>query len=1757
MRTLLAAALGCIALPLFGQEIADHSDFRFESDPTDGALYARWNTEPGYLYWIRSSDDLSTWDEELPHYGSGNQAELFLQSGSTAGGGGGNPPDLPVRRIQFMLAPFENGQTRVSWTDASDGLVRALINQDYANTCGGAAGTTITSGGEDVRLDVLSLTGAAPMPPSADLALSRDDLSASALADLVAVEGVYADLRIQLDDCTEPTPTVWPSTTEIPRKFIQLVRQSTDTDGDNLFDHEEFGLGTDPFRADTDGDGIPDDAEIAWGTNPLTDDEDGDGTIDLLADRDGDGMTAAEELSLGTSDAPGSGLDSDFDGVLDCFDAVPHPPIGRIFTHERKPETGYVSAILPEPADRQLTGLTHIAINPSGTVLIASDVEGAYRYNVLAPLEAPTEVIELDPSQAYVPNPGITSGVQAVTDIPPDSFGSQRRYEPILTDSNLFGRLRTIQTLTMPGGPASVRIEAPFSIDLSGGVTPLNLPPIPPRPGPGDYDGMERCAFDWIGVMKDGTVIAEARVSWFYIAGPNLHRDEFIYFLAYPPSSSDVDVLLQTSIETDFRITVGPDELLIYDGSGYALTPPVPGLPEIQRTPIENGGRIIGGSSQSAPDFPGAPHSSGSVIVGGTSGNYFVQAASGNSVCYPLKDFATGEGFAGEIVAITDSFQMLASPNSRWEAGSVGPYRNEGPLFLPSGRRSMANNGVIAGSVTLNPNSSPSKHAPALWFPADIDIDADNNNGFELPGRTGTEERSESDAWGKIILATEGDTDSDGVPDYADGFTDLFSGEGRGANGLVPECAPLTPVTITVAPFGESYSTTTIQLSYAMSDPAGLGDASTKYSRNGTGGTLRLWKRDRSKQRVSHKSILNGGDLVPSGEPITPSTLGISASNQTVTLYLEAENHSQNPLNVSLTVSHHPNLNSQFQGNRIKVSPVSIQLEEYDSDGSQEFPSVKTTKASHPSPTVEANSLTVASLQSSADGGSIEGSLVADGIVLSEVCDFVRQQDGGQITSASIYLNDIETAIATIPITFTKGSATNPLAAPFPYVGGFNFTLPGIKWAEGTNLIRIEVVDPVTDAIGFTEHIVEVLGTHPASAEPDLPPDNYLNSTFVAGSAVVAHVSDPGELHTYLWRLKGPNDLLESLAYIETADGPRRLFQTSGKWYVKMKNSPPLRSIVTLWDIARDDSLTDEQKMLAFLTEIGDSLSDELQFRLGFVHGAWDGGASMIEGGFQLLKFVLLEVGSQSLRWSAPGIVWRFRNGEAIQSEFQAFQADAQSVANFAQFVWDAYLTGAQFQIDLLTGDGDLYDGLGDTMKEVGMLAAELFEAMAAEVVTSSPREKGYFLGRVAFEVATLYVGWTKLGKLGTVGKITKGRFLNELKTLSWFQSGKAQAALARLNGLVGRFLSTQVCFVAGTLVHTSNGLLPIEEVKVGDNVWSANPELSSMQPELKPVTATITTHPDRLYHLLYETEGGISETLVSSGEHPFYVSNRAPPQFVTAEELIEGDSWVLRSGESATLATVRTEDASDEEMFFTTYNIEVADNHTYYVGEPGVWVHNASPASCQRVLAIFDTFTKRNGDDIWAAFASARGRISRVANGDLLRLKLINHARAKYFNDFPNGLTPPPWLNLSIQLRPSGVPYRSSRLTTNLERVFGFPKPKQMGSHHIVEKAANSEGRLILEAAEMHLDEAANGVWLKTSAMEQRFAAQGRSNWLDGLGVRHNGSHTAGYREAVNARLRVFETLPVHPVNERALALRNELQVIAKELTEGTFTWP
>ena len=136
-------------------------------------------------------------------------------------------------------------------------------------------------------------------------------------------------------------------------------------------------------------------------------------------------------------------------------------------------------------------------------------------------------------------------------------------------------------------------------------------------------------------------------------------------------------------------------------------------------------------------------------------------------------------------------------------------------------------------------------------------------------------------------------------------------------------------------------------------------------------------------------------------------------------------------------------------------------------------------------------------------------------------------------------------------------------------------------------------------------------------------------------------------------------------------------------------------------------------------------------------------------------------------------------------------------------------------------------------------------------------------------------------------------------------------------------------CFVAGTLVESERGLLPIEEIEVGDLVWSRSDETG--EEGWKPVSRTFITQRQVVLDLdLIEADGDRQELLVTP-EHPFWKEIGWAP----VGTLLVGDSVWARDG-WATVASL-----THSEQMETVYNLEVADFNTYFVGRGGVWAHN------------------------------------------------------------------------------------------------------------------------------------------------------------------------------------------------------------------------
>jgi hypothetical protein len=127
-------------------------------------------------------------------------------------------------------------------------------------------------------------------------------------------------------------------------------------------------------------------------------------------------------------------------------------------------------------------------------------------------------------------------------------------------------------------------------------------------------------------------------------------------------------------------------------------------------------------------------------------------------------------------------------------------------------------------------------------------------------------------------------------------------------------------------------------------------------------------------------------------------------------------------------------------------------------------------------------------------------------------------------------------------------------------------------------------------------------------------------------------------------------------------------------------------------------------------------------------------------------------------------------------------------------------------------------------------------------------------------------------------------------------------------------------CFLAGTLVKTVNGLIAIDKIETGTKVLSYNFE--TQQTEYQPVLQTFSNYAEKYVELHTE-----NDVLKVTGAHLFYVSNEN--KWIAASQL--SLDMQLQDDQQNLIAIKKLDIIK---AVVPTYNLEVAQNHNYYVGE-------------------------------------------------------------------------------------------------------------------------------------------------------------------------------------------------------------------------------
>lgn len=173
---------------------------------------------------------------------------------------------------------------------------------------------------------------------------------------------------------------------------------------------------------------------------------------------------------------------------------------------------------------------------------------------------------------------------------------------------------------------------------------------------------------------------------------------------------------------------------------------------------------------------------------------------------------------------------------------------------------------------------------------------------------------------------------------------------------------------------------------------------------------------------------------------------------------------------------------------------------------------------------------------------------------------------------------------------------------------------------------------------------------------------------------------------------------------------------------------------------------------------------------------------------------------------------------------------------------------------------------------------------------------------------------------------------------------------------------TAKLCFTAGTEISTEGGLKPIEEIEIGDKVWSYNEQTG--ETSLKEVVAL---YESEKYNLVEVTVDG--EIITSTDTHPYFVHGKG---WIRADELEVGDILIDVNGDEVIVQATRSY-TSEEPV--TVYNFEVEDNHTYFVGQQQVLVHNKCTDTAKKNGHMLGT----NGTQVSSKTTWKNGKTERI----------------------------------------------------------------------------------------------------------------------------------------------------------------------------------
>lgn len=236
--------------------------------------------------------------------------------------------------------------------------------------------------------------------------------------------------------------------------------------------------------------------------------------------------------------------------------------------------------------------------------------------------------------------------------------------------------------------------------------------------------------------------------------------------------------------------------------------------------------------------------------------------------------------------------------------------------------------------------------------------------------------------------------------------------------------------------------------------------------------------------------------------------------------------------------------------------------------------------------------------------------------------------------------------------------------------------------------------------------------------------------------------------------------------------------------------------------------------------------------------------------------------------------------------------------------------------------------------------------------------------------------------------------------------------------------------FLAGTLVWSEKGLVPIETLDVGDLVFGRDETKFADAPQ------RISELHGRDVNRYYELDTGYEKILVTE-EHPFWQQGKG---WVAVAELVEGDVVARAEGD------IQVHKLNVINGPARVYNFTVEETHSYFVGPNKLWVHNIDcpidfgneKPTLDDIAATIPTSLRK---DFEADFKDEEFAKAMMADPDLAKAWTAIHGKPTYRKDVRSLESVKEILN-SPNLKAAGLNEESLAKIVEVQKLGGASAP-------------------------------------------------------------------------------------------------------------------